>query len=93
MVFSQMFFSIIKISFSQLDRILILMIKRTKVFEIGKIHFQTHLNACASLTKKISFILFKTVKNNINDIDQDIVFKKNLAHNCKLGMKNIKIMK
>jgi len=74
MVFSQMFFSIIKISFSQLDRILILMIKRTKVFEIGKIHFQTHLNACASLTKKISFILFKTVKNNINDIDQDIVF-------------------
>lgn len=50
------------------------------------------MSACASLTKKIYFILFKTLKNNINDIDQDLVFKKNLAHNCKLGMRNVKIM-
>jgi hypothetical protein len=43
--------------------------------------------------KRISFILFKTLKNNINDIDQYIVFFIKIAHNCKLGMKNIKIMK
>jgi hypothetical protein len=29
----------------------------------------------------------------INDIDQDIVKKKNSEHNCKLGMKNAKIKK
>jgi hypothetical protein len=52
MVFSQMFFPIIKISFSQLDRILILMIKKTKALEIGKIHLKTHLSACAFLTKE-----------------------------------------
>jgi hypothetical protein len=44
--------------------------------------------------KKKSFLYYsKQLKNSINDIDQDIVFKKNLAHNCKIGMKNIKIMK
>jgi hypothetical protein len=59
MVFSQ------KNSFSQLDRILILMIKKTKALEIGEIHFKTHLSACASLTKNISFILLKTLKNKM----------------------------
>jgi hypothetical protein len=37
-----------KNSFSQLDRILILMIKKTKALEIGKDYFKTHLSACAS---------------------------------------------
>jgi hypothetical protein len=49
------------------------MIKKTKALEIGEIHFKTHLSACGFLTKKISFILFKTLKNNVNAIDQDIV--------------------
>jgi len=77
----------LKFSFSQLDRILILMIKGKKKLEIGKIHFKTHLSACASLTKKNLFYTIPKIKKNINDMDQDIVFKKNLAHNCKLGMK------
>jgi hypothetical protein len=48
-----------KFSFSPLDRILILMIKKTKALEIGEIHFKTHLNACASLIKKISLYYSK----------------------------------
>jgi hypothetical protein len=62
MVFSQLFFPIIKFPFLQLDRILILMIKKTKALEIGEIHSKTWLSAYASLTKKILFILFKTLK-------------------------------
>jgi hypothetical protein len=43
-------------SFSKLERVLILMIKKEKALEIGEIHFRTHLNTFVSnmfLTLKV----------------------------------------
>jgi len=40
-------------SFSKLERILILIIRKTKALEVGQIHFKTHLNTFIS---KVFFI-------------------------------------
>ncbi len=92
---------------SKLERILILMVEKT--FEIGEIHFKTHLSTLFQICfwilklwilkmclqqKLFNCMLFKTWVHNINDIDQNVVKKElYLTHSYKLGMKYAKLRK
>jgi hypothetical protein len=62
------------------DNVFVLMILILKIMNFKNVF----------LTKIIHFVLLDTW---IHYIDQDIIFKKNIQHISKLGMKNAKIKK
>ncbi len=90
-------------SFSKLERILILIIRKTKALEVGQIHFKTHLNTFVSnmffilkimsfenvfSTKVTHFDVIKAWMHNIKDVIKIILYPSQCT--CKMGMKNAK---